>query len=253
MRAWWLILVAACGRLGFGTGGDPAPACANAVGHDEDGDGIDDACDGCPHIADPAQLDSDGDGVDDPCDPNPMVPTESIALFDPFTTLDSRWDVSGAAPTIMGDSAVIDTRTTAGYLDLHQVPATDYYEIGGSFGPPDQPQTQLTVDISGGTPAHYYCELVDFGMGTAHFDRAYTMDGTTYFTGMIEDVQQPLASGHFTLGLQRLPPQVICKTTWPPTGNDPEMIPSGIPETQFTIRAQGFVIQLDYFIQIHSS
>src|SRR5438552_14556742 len=40
------------------------PTCG---GHDEDDDGIGDACDDCPSVADATQDDSDGDGVGDAC------------------------------------------------------------------------------------------------------------------------------------------------------------------------------------------
>jgi hypothetical protein len=71
-----LVSVAACGRIGF-----LAEPCAHPAGHDEDGDGIDDACDVCPHLPDPAQIDTDGDGVGDACDPEPTIPRQQFLLF----------------------------------------------------------------------------------------------------------------------------------------------------------------------------
>ena len=85
-------VLAACGRIGF----DPADL---AIGHDEDGDGIVDADDVCPHLAG-TQLDSDGDRVGDDCDPHPSEPRDSILRFatmmagdQPFTTVgdDGVW------------------------------------------------------------------------------------------------------------------------------------------------------------------
>lgn len=70
---------------------DPAdPVCAAPVLHDEDADGIDDACDPCPHIRGDA-LDGDGDGVGDACDPAPLEPKQRIVLFDPFSTMTDKW------------------------------------------------------------------------------------------------------------------------------------------------------------------
>ena len=73
----------------------PAP-CVSAVGHDEDGDGIDDACDGCPGIANPGQEDRDGDGVGDRCDPRPDQATEARVRFISFAEADaaSHWTAS---------------------------------------------------------------------------------------------------------------------------------------------------------------
>lgn len=52
--------------------------------HDEDGDGILDACDLCPHLAG-FDVDPDGDGVGSACDPDPAMPNR-IAFFEGFNT-----------------------------------------------------------------------------------------------------------------------------------------------------------------------
>src|SRR5215510_18061 len=91
LRAVLLIAVAGCGRIAF----DPV----SPFGHDEDGDGVRDIDDVCPHHPG-TQIDRDGDRVGDDCDPNPTEPRDTIALFAtmmpgdvPFsiTTNDGTW------------------------------------------------------------------------------------------------------------------------------------------------------------------
>jgi len=52
--------------------------------HDYDGDGLGDACDGCPHIPSPANSDMDDDGVGDECDPRPLSPGERREIWMAF-------------------------------------------------------------------------------------------------------------------------------------------------------------------------
>ena len=99
MLRFALIVLAGCGRIGFGASPlitedaplDDGDSDADA-GHDEDGDGVTDADDSCPHVPG-AQTDTDNDGVGDVCDPNPTTLGDAIALFatmgpgdQPFTT-----------------------------------------------------------------------------------------------------------------------------------------------------------------------
>lgn len=64
------------------------PGPAGAWFHDEDGDGVVDASDNCPHVGNPAQADQGeraagavADGVGDACDPQPALAGNAIALF----------------------------------------------------------------------------------------------------------------------------------------------------------------------------
>ena len=254
MRVAWLVVFAACGRFGFDATVDaPAPACAIAVGHDEDGDGIDDACDGCPHIADPDQIDSDGDGVDDVCDPNPSVPTESIVRFDPFTSLRPMWTVMGATPTIDGDSATIDALGSDGVIELDDPPTFDYYEFGGAVGLNRQPDNKVEIYVKGPQAGYYYCELYDHGASMINFDLAYTLDGTTYATGPITPLQAPLANAAFVISLDQRPPNVDCGTSWPPSDTDHEPIPIGLAANRVALHVINDQVRIDYFIQIHTS
>jgi hypothetical protein len=256
MRVWIVGLIvapAACGRIGFGLHDGAGGRDCVPVGHDEDGDGIDDACDGCPHIYDPDQIDSDGDGVDDVCDPNPTVPTESIAIFDPFTSQLPIWGLSGSMPTYDGDHAVFDTTSQSAIIYLANGPTADRYEFGGVVGAAFPPNVKIEIFVRESGTRYYYCELFDHGATTINFDRAYTLDGSQYFTGPIARLAAPLANGPFVISLDRRASTVTCQTTWPPGATDPEPIPSGIAEHQVGLHLAADQVRLDYFIQIHSS
>lgn len=85
--------------------------------HDEDRDGVGDACDICPATADPRQLDTTeratmlafADGVGDACDPRPNLTGDKLAALHPFVDASelALWD--GAGWTIGNDRAVATT------------------------------------------------------------------------------------------------------------------------------------------------
>jgi hypothetical protein len=79
-----LIALAGCGRIAFDNASQPSDGSTDGVdalsGHDEDGDGVPDSFDVCPHLAG-NQSDTDLDQVGDACDPNPLIAGDQIALF----------------------------------------------------------------------------------------------------------------------------------------------------------------------------
>jgi hypothetical protein len=82
LRRLALIALAGCGRIAFDNASQPSDGSMEGapIGHDEDGDGVPDSMDVCPHIG-TNQLDADNDLVGDDCDPNPGVVGDRIALF----------------------------------------------------------------------------------------------------------------------------------------------------------------------------
>ena len=134
------LAVAACGRIDF----DPL---AGALDHDEDGDGILDRDDPCPHVAGDL-ADRDGDGVGDACDPNPSVPTESFLLFatmqpgdQPFddpSPFEQRADALHLTP---GHTDALITRTLATArvdigFDVYSVAATGQRQVASGIQDP---------------------------------------------------------------------------------------------------------------------
>ncbi|HTR56488.1 MAG TPA: hypothetical protein VMJ10_37700 [Kofleriaceae bacterium] len=266
MRLLLWFSVAACGRLGFAddTPKDAvdarrsdgvAASCPGAVGHDEDGDGVDDACDGCPHVADPAQIDSDGDGVDDVCDPRPTIPRDHIAFFDPFVDgMRPEWQVSPSDYTATGDSVVFDTTGGRFTHPLYgNVPAMDTFVLGGSIGAGgDAASRELTL-VAYTNPSLYFCDLLDDSPGTPTFQTASSIDGIDYAYGPGATLDQRLGSESVTLTFTNAPPLYTCATTVPAAAQAlTDTIPGGSAPVQVGFGVGGIVLTADYFIQIHS-
>ena len=126
-----------------------ALSCEQRTMHDEDHDGIVDACDLCPGIADPDQRDSDGDGVGDACDPSATT-RENLVWFESFAEAGSpnAWQIASGTWTFDGESLVYGSVALAEYgtIDAMVRPAPPYTtEIGVTLDEIDPQASALDV------------------------------------------------------------------------------------------------------------
>jgi hypothetical protein len=153
-----LVALSACGRIDFDArvaASDAAsPDMMLSLGHDEDGDGIADANDPCPHVAG-TTIDTDGDGVGDDCDIHPTTPTEHWLAFytmqagdqpfDDITAFTQETDAlragGDAGPNIL--VSLVNARIDVGW-DINALVGTGQHQL--SFG----------FDDSTGTNTEYY-------------------------------------------------------------------------------------------------
>ena len=156
---------------GLADGGAP---CAHAIGHDEDGDGYDDACDVCPQVADPDQADvletSDGgapDGVGDACDPNPTEPGDVLLVFDGFggDAIGAGWSFTTGTWSVDDDALVQGqtvgshsfVRTDVDAYDVHVETVFVPVAVGGNASA--GPMARFELGNA------YACLLFDFAAG----------------------------------------------------------------------------------------
>lgn len=215
------LLFAACGRIGFGetaTASD-ALACIEA-GHDEDLDGVDDACDVCPGLAG-NQDDRDGDRVGDACDPHPDDPIDTIAFFDPFTSQRPEWNFpSVQQPTYTGDSFTADGRPGQFRADLFGTPPTvDSYTVVLRIGNGDAnptAQRQLALYAIESDSQVYFCDLDDNANGE-FWAQSITYNGTNFSSGAATGLTGPLENGPVTVRMDHdlSANSWSCTTTWP--------------------------------------
>jgi Thrombospondin type 3 repeat len=214
---WWLVLLTGCGRLAFDASPDVSPGTCLAIGHDEDGDGVDDACDVCPHVANPTQGDGDGDGVGDPCDPQPAIAGERIEFFDPFAgVVLPGWTFTRPATLLVEegrDSVRVDTRLEEFYMGQPISLAADTIVVGMRLGPAGAGASQITINAAS-SPAAYYCEVFS-NTTEAKVAFSYTLDSVDYVVVESQPIDVPLADGALTLTMRHAD-VIACETTWPP-------------------------------------
>jgi len=191
-------MLAGCGRIGF----DPLVP----IGHDEDGDGVADVDDVCPHLAG-SQLDRDGDRVGDDCDPNPTVARDMIAVFatmmpgdQPFKTtsndgtwtqLEDAWQFTGVAQPDDYLNSRIDVP-----LVLGDVRAAIGVDVLARIDPANQHQIALFAQRQ---PPEYFVELNEVADATVSQASVTFFDGTNYTTASAQELAGGIHVGAVTL------------------------------------------------------
>jgi hypothetical protein len=183
-----LIAFAGCGRIGFEVASQPSDGRTGdgmLSGHDEDGDGVPDSIDVCPHLAD-NQADLDGDGVGNGCDPNFMTPGDRIAVFATMQPGTQPFTINTATTgtlTQADDSLNVGGDLTGGFYMGLSLPITagdvrvdigfDITAVGSASS-----QHQFAVATTTITP-NYFGELNE---NIGSFSGAYIthFDGTNY-------------------------------------------------------------------------
>jgi len=257
MRSWWLLaLVAGCGRIGFdsiatsdGTPSDGTPL----TGHDEDGDGIPDPGDVCPHVPDPAQADQDGDRVGDACDREPTNPRQSITAFFAMTPEEMGVTIGAGAWTRDADSW---HNAADSYARLEVAVPIDNVDLwfGADVTAKGVPAYQLAIITSYiGNQPYFYGELYE-RMGGPNVARVIQYDGTTY----VPQAETPLASGlhlgsatvHVTIDAATAPVYSL-EAGWagePYTVSAPA--PGHTPQPIFNVTVQHVTVDVRYVIVI---
>lgn len=248
-----------CGRLSFDAQPDASSSSTNdaasvctAVGHDEDGDAVDDACDVCPHIADPVQPDDDGDRVGDACDPEPTIARQQIVMFDPFVRLGAPW-VWDADEAVVSDELVLSALGGGRDLRMPWTPAHDTFRIGATTGAAGAGQHLVSlVTAPLAPPGGYYCEMFDDGVDTSTFF-TYTLDNMTFDHDGMQQWTGRVASGEGTFTYEITPSTVSCTSVW--QGDEIRVSgtpPAAIVPDSFVLYAENISVRVRYFIQIRT-
>ena len=147
------------------------------MGHDEDGDGIPDKIDLCPHVASMSNADGDGDGVGDVCDPEPTINRQSWLLFEPMTSPTSLTIGNGGWTLNADDYSFVDEANPAQLFYQGTIKDIDAW-IGFDIEALGTGGLQAAIITNGTMVPYWYGELFDGGSGARISITEY--DGTNY-------------------------------------------------------------------------
>lgn len=244
---------AGCGRLAFdgraidNDAPDSGTPCA-PVGHDEDGDSLDDACDVCPQIASGDQADADADGVGDACDLHDETNETRIEL-DPFLVTGAQWFGFGWTPQV--DQIVFAGVGDSVGLRRADVLGPSSYEVGGVITAVGTGNRQMAIQAHDAVgPGSYYCELYDNGTGLI-LKLTYTYDDSGY-TGVAQvDIGGPLDPGPVRLVLDNRRPTIGCMAEYGGqiyrTSGD---VPDDIPVDELWVSFNNVDATIGYYLQL---
>ena len=249
VRGVLLVALAGC-RINFDLLDDAATDARPP--HDEDGDGVLDSDDVCPHLPDPTQLDLDGDRVGDLCDQQPSVPVQTLVYFDPLIDM-SGWTLITGLVTETGESLHVDA--TIDYLELKRALPFQFGVIEVAAEITEHPtvaQHQFTLsatdDIVG---PHHYIEVYESGTSAGYTAVSYS-DGTSFTPLMQSPMTSGLHTGTFQLQLQARPQPTLMQAlarwepneTYAPLTNVPSYTGGGF----VVVGALGIVFDLKYIV-----
>lgn len=163
------VLASGCGRVAFDASPDAPPGTRDGsggdgqlLGHDEDGDGIPDPTDLCPHIADVTNADSDGDLVGDVCDPQPQSATQQWLFFTPMMGA-TPFDAAPASDWTYNTDDwqyAISSSATIGHVEM--ILNVDIW-VGLTFEALGGTGRQAAIIIHSGAAPYWYGEIFDSG------------------------------------------------------------------------------------------
>jgi hypothetical protein len=257
------VVALGCGRIGFdptgqgdggpGTDGNRFGGSGCVAGHDEDGDGIDDCDDVCPHVSDPTQPDADHDQVGDGCDPHMQMPIDRIAFFDPFIATHAEWSY-GAPPTFASDALQVDA-TAAPYVAATPFSASaDLDTVEIAFQPTSVvTNARVAIQFISGF-ATFECAVHQPASGDALLELSATTNDIDFLPIVQLDAGATLDAGTTKLKAQVGSGQVLCHAAVNGAAGIDIMGSASVtpPPSQIGVFATKAHVAVDYFIHIDS-